>query len=54
MKIFADLTRYGCLPHLDLSDDVVKRMEASVDLLQSYLSKGCCVYGKKSLQYLIL
>ena len=26
-------------------------MEKSVDLLDGYLDKGYCVYGKKSLQY---
>jgi len=37
--------KYGCTPHLDLNDDIVRAMNESVDMLSSYLAKGYFVYG---------
>lgn len=43
-----DLTpgRHGCLPTIDKSSAVIKRVEDSVSTLQGYLSKGYFLYGK--------
>ena len=39
------VAKYGCTPHLDLNDDIVRAMNESVDTLGSYLAKGYFVYG---------
>jgi phenylalanine ammonia-lyase len=39
------VAKYGCTPHLDLNDDVLRGMNESVEVLRSYLAKGFFVYG---------
>ncbi|PMD36868.1 phenylalanine ammonia-lyase [Hyaloscypha variabilis F] len=39
------VAKYGCTPHLNLNEGVVRGMKESVELLQTYLAKGFFVYG---------
>jgi phenylalanine ammonia-lyase len=40
------VAKYGCTPYLDLNEGVVRGMNESVELLQTYLAKGFFVYGR--------
>jgi phenylalanine ammonia-lyase len=39
------VAKYGCTPHLDLNQDVVRGMNESVEVLHNHLAAGYYVYG---------
>ena len=41
-----DDTRHDCNAYINMKESLIQAMEDSVKLLEEYLAKGYCVYGK--------